>query len=203
MHEPPPEYKFLNMFPRPTVKGKRKVPFLVSANQLPFIRWKKPQPANVSRVLRSLRDQRDRRFLYKFDLENYFIPLAQYEDEWDKTLVKEFGREMGLQDLSHDSWESPMQELLVDVWKSLTERHERTKEMTQIMTDIVRTEAELAKKEKDERFKAAWEERQAKRAALGKAASIAEQDGSLFTTESDAPSGLEKIGVARRASKWD
>jgi hypothetical protein len=86
--EIPPLFKFVNMFPRKEVRGRRRVPYMVNANGVPFVRWKKPQPERVSLMIRNLIRLRVKRWGQFHRLENYHIPLAQREDEWERTLSK-------------------------------------------------------------------------------------------------------------------
>ncbi len=64
------------MRPFAEIKGIRRPPYFASAQRLPFLRYKKPQPANVSRVLRAKQDTKFRRISYLQILEQYYIPLA-------------------------------------------------------------------------------------------------------------------------------
>jgi hypothetical protein len=94
--EPPEEYKLLNMFPRPlgSLKGPRRVPTMVNANGFPFLRWKKPQPSRVSALISRLIKDKQARLDGAEEVENYYRPLAEWEDEWDSLVsgAKKTGR---------------------------------------------------------------------------------------------------------------
>ncbi|KAJ4338437.1 hypothetical protein N0V87_003980 [Didymella glomerata] len=83
----PPERAVLNNRPYAQVSGQRQVPRIASANGVPFLRLTKPQPAALSRVLRQKLDRRIERFHRRVELQNYWLPLAQQEDEWDEFLL--------------------------------------------------------------------------------------------------------------------
>ncbi|KAJ4311908.1 hypothetical protein N0V94_007711 [Neodidymelliopsis sp. IMI 364377] len=83
----PPEKAVLNVRPYAQVSGPRRVPVIASANGIPFLRLTKPQPPALSRVLRQKLDRRITRFHRKVLLENYWMPLARQEDEWDNLMT--------------------------------------------------------------------------------------------------------------------
>ena len=83
----PPERAVLNNRPYAKVTGQRQVPRIASANGVPFLRLTKPQPAALSRVLRQKLDRRIERFHRRVELQNYWLPLAQQEDEWDELVL--------------------------------------------------------------------------------------------------------------------
>jgi hypothetical protein len=83
----PPERAVLNNRPYAKVSGQRQVPRIASANGVPFLRLTKPQPAALSRVLRQKLDRRIERFHRRVELQNYWLPLAQQEDEWDELVL--------------------------------------------------------------------------------------------------------------------
>ncbi|KAF2431140.1 hypothetical protein EJ08DRAFT_696813 [Tothia fuscella] len=165
LFEPPPEKKFLNVFPRKHVEGIRKVPNFVNASQLPFLRWKKPQPENVSRVIRDLYKQRIKRLDYVHQLQDYYIPLAQYEEDWDMHLKREFGAVEGSRD--REGWVKPMKEVAWDIERTVKEKDEKSQVLMGEFLDIVKREKELAGEEKEDRKRKAKERRAAnKRDAL-------------------------------------
>lgn len=145
IQDPPPEHKFLNVFPRPTVNGVRKVPFMVNANSFPFVRWKKPQPANVSRVLRQSIKQNQKRISYVHALMDFWIPLAHYEDRWDEIVRQQckIPQDMGLP-MEGDLYAPTMREELAAVNMLIHEKKKRSNELAMKMQDIIDREAELA-----------------------------------------------------------
>lgn len=86
----PPEMALLNVRPYAKTTGPRHVPILASANGIPFLRIKKPQPPVLSRVLRQALQRRIDNFHTKILLLNYWTPLSNHEDEWDAILEREF-----------------------------------------------------------------------------------------------------------------
>lgn len=88
----PPERAVLNNRPYAQVIGQRQVPRIASANGVPFLRLTKPQPAALSRVLRQKLDRRIERFHRRVELQNYWLPLAQQEDEWDELVLPQLRR---------------------------------------------------------------------------------------------------------------
>ena len=87
----PPARAVLAVRPYARVTGQRRVPVLASANGIPFLRLTKPQPASLSRVLRQKLARRMATFHARIELQNYWLPLAQQEDEWDALLSREAG----------------------------------------------------------------------------------------------------------------
>lgn len=94
----PPSRAVLAVRPYARVTGQRRVPVLASANGIPFLRLTKPQPASLSRVLRQKLARRMATFHARIELQNYWLPLAQQEDEWDALVAREAGKGMGLGD---------------------------------------------------------------------------------------------------------
>lgn len=88
----PPERAVLNNRPYAQVTGQRQVPRIASANGIPFLRLTKPQPAALSRVLRQKLARRVERFHRRVELQNYWLPLAKQEDEWDELILPQLRR---------------------------------------------------------------------------------------------------------------
>lgn len=76
--------------PYAAISGLRHVPVLVNANRVPFLRFKKPQSAFVSRIIRDTVKARERRAILSLKLNDQ-IPVADAEDEWDYLLFNDFG----------------------------------------------------------------------------------------------------------------
>ncbi|OAG12840.1 uncharacterized protein CC84DRAFT_1135894 [Paraphaeosphaeria sporulosa] len=87
----PPEKALLNVRPYAKTNGPRHVPILASANGIPFLRIKKPQPPVLSRVIRQALQRRIDNFHDRILFLNYWIPLSNHEDEWDAILKRECG----------------------------------------------------------------------------------------------------------------
>jgi len=167
------EFKFENIFPRPegTVKGPRKVPFLVHATGLPFVRWKKPQPENVTRLLQTKIVKRQRRLDDLDAIENQLGPMATLEDNWD-SLVKRLKKEESGKNQNtcvlevDDQWSGSFKQDIFEYEGQLRrmfhETDSRSIQLAKRFTAIVLKERELAEKERKERkavAKAKWLER--------------------------------------------
>lgn len=87
----PPEKAVLNVRPYAKTSGPRHVPILASANGVPFLRLRKPQPESLSRVIRQKLARRMKDFDDKILCSHYWVPLASYEDEWDLILEQQCG----------------------------------------------------------------------------------------------------------------
>ncbi len=60
---------------------------MASANGIPFLRLTKPQPVALSRVLHQKLARRIERFHRRVELQNYWLPMAKQEDEWDELIA--------------------------------------------------------------------------------------------------------------------
>ncbi|KAI0483782.1 hypothetical protein F4859DRAFT_411691 [Xylaria cf. heliscus] len=85
----PPEYA-TPYRPRPHEElggtGRRKIPRLDMAGDFPFLRLKKPQPTELSRVLGQRIKKRVVRMEAAQEMEEYDIPEAALEDAWDEEM---------------------------------------------------------------------------------------------------------------------
>jgi hypothetical protein len=166
-HCPPPEqFKLENMFPRPlgSVEGTRKVPFLVNAAGLPFIRWKKPQPENVSRVLKTKLAVRQRRLDEMDAVESKLAPMAEREDEWDRIVGQLNDIEKGMENLVERpfSFAGEVKAYEHGLRTAFAMADEKSVQMGKRFTAIVLKEKEFAQRERAERKalrKARWLER--------------------------------------------
>jgi hypothetical protein len=160
---PPPEHKFVNVFPRPVVKGIRRVPILVDAGGFPFIRYKKPQPENVSRMLRQKIVQKQKHWNYTHKLEEQLLPMAEQEDQWDALVERETGNPIeGEGDGS--SFLAEMKEEKRNMQKLMSANRKRLEQRIAVMTNIVFKEKRLAAEEREERRRLSRERREAEKA---------------------------------------
>jgi hypothetical protein len=90
----PPERAVLNVRPYAKTSGPRHVPIIASANGVPFLRLSKPQPPALSRMLRQRLNTRINTFHLKVMLANWWMPMANQEDEWDALVEMHAGRGM-------------------------------------------------------------------------------------------------------------
>lgn len=138
----PPERAVLNNRPYAQVTGQRQVPRIASANGIPFLRLTKPQPAALSRVLRQKLARRVERFHRRVELQNYWLPLARQEDEWDELILPQLRRRedrIKWADVVHEA--ERQNGLIYEAELS------RDAMVIQKMQDIVDAETELALKE--------------------------------------------------------
>lgn len=138
----PADRAVLNVRPYAQVSGARKVPVLASANGIPFLRLTKPQPAALSRVLRQKLARRIERFHRKVELQNYWLPLAKQEDEWDSLINAQLKRRE-----DRINWTDAMYE--AERLNVATTENEvrKDQEIIKKMQDIVDEETSLALKE--------------------------------------------------------
>lgn len=123
--------------PRPVVNGKRRVPVLVNARGVPFLRIKKPQPMNLSGVIRSKLDNRWKRVERRERLTDDSM-LAEYEDLWDKLTV-------GREDVT---WAKEVYDALKEVNTRIENSDVKNKQLADDMWDVVLAERKLAEEER-------------------------------------------------------
>ncbi|KAJ5942312.1 hypothetical protein N7516_002480 [Penicillium verrucosum] len=126
--------------PRPLGDKKRNVPVLVNARGLPFLRYKKPQPRNVSSVIRTKLGRRwnwiERRDRLKVELL-----FAKDEEEWDRvTETKE-----------PSTWSEHPANAIVDVNAKIAHFDMHSKELADNMWKIVLAEKALAEEEANQK----------------------------------------------------
>lgn len=126
--------------PRPLGDKKRNVPVLVNARGLPFLRYKKPQPRNVSSVIRTKLGRRwnwiERRDRLKIELL-----FAKDEEEWDRvTEAKE-----------PSTWSEHPANAIVDVNAKIAHFDMHSKELADNMWKIVLAEKALAEEEANQK----------------------------------------------------
>ncbi|KNG88979.1 hypothetical protein ANOM_002188 [Aspergillus nomiae NRRL 13137] len=111
--------------PRPVVSGKRRVPVLVNARGVPFLRIKKPQPKNLSGVIRL-----DRELLFAND-----------EDNWDALTT---GSEP-------DTWAEGVKDALGTLNQQIHDSDKKNIELAEAMWNIVLAERKLAAEEEKQK----------------------------------------------------
>ncbi|KGO37941.1 Complex 1 LYR protein [Penicillium expansum] len=122
--------------PQPLGDKKRNVPVLVNARGIPFLRYKKPQPRNVSSVIRTKLGRRwnwiERRDRLKIELL-----FAKDEEEWDHiTNTKE-----------PSTWSEHPKNAIADVNAKIGHFDMHAKELADNMWKIVLAERALAEEE--------------------------------------------------------
>ncbi|GAD99374.1 DNA repair protein (Rad1), putative [Paecilomyces variotii No. 5] len=127
--------------PRPVVSGRRRVPVLVSARgDVPFLRIKKPQPKNLSGVIRSKLDNRWNRIVRRDRLEAELL-VAQEEDHWDTVTGQE----------EPESWTTEIRNAQKEVIQKIRESDNKNRLLAEAMWKVVLAERELAAKEEKQR----------------------------------------------------
>lgn len=126
--------------PRLNLTGKRKVPVLVNARGIPFLRIKKPQPRNLSGVIRSKLEKRWNRIVIR-DRLHVELLFAKDEDAWDH-LTRAAER---------PTWSEEVKLALDNVYDKIRETDRQNRELAESMWNIVLKERELAKKEDEQR----------------------------------------------------
>lgn len=133
---PHPNAKPILERPRPLNGTKRHIPVLVNARGLPFLRIKKPQPKNISSLIRN---KLSNRFKWIQRRENLRIDLAfaQDEENWDSlTGVAEM-----------PTWSKTTKDALVDVNTQLSNFDVRAKKLAEDMWKVVLAERAMAAEE--------------------------------------------------------
>ncbi|KAF2748138.1 hypothetical protein M011DRAFT_422345 [Sporormia fimetaria CBS 119925] len=143
----PPEQAVLRVRPYEKVNGPRHVPILSTANRIPFLRLRKPQPASLSRVLRQKLDRRIEIFERRILLGNYWLPLTVQEDRWDQILREELGIPEGTEGTREGKWSDAVRKAYADNTKQYETEVTRDKAIADKMLEIVDKETELALKE--------------------------------------------------------
>ncbi|KAJ9647741.1 hypothetical protein H2199_001515 [Coniosporium tulheliwenetii] len=146
---PPPEAKTLDVCPRPTVSGIRGVPKLVNAGGVPILRFKKPQPSGLSRLIKDKIQQRQDMFDRINAMQDIWIPLAEAEDAWDGILKERFGvtdtQSQGL-DSDEPGWSDVMRQTVEQSFEWYDAQKEKVRNTAIRMQDIIDQEIELGEK---------------------------------------------------------
>lgn len=123
--------------PRPVVSGKRRVPVLVNARGVPFLRIKKPQPMNLSGVIRTKLEKRWRRVERRHMLQDA-LAMARAEDQWDQLTA---GRE-------ETSWAREIFQAIKEANSQIHNFDWKTRALAEDMWKVVLAERKLAEEEK-------------------------------------------------------
>jgi hypothetical protein len=145
--------------------GKRRVPNLVSAQGIPFLRYSKPQPISLSRIIRQKQNRDQKKWTQLEGLKGDIV-IAQWEDEWDEIVARQMaekhGRGKGKLRSPRDSdggeeaggceasWKHEMVVAEGELYRQIKESDRKNAEMGRKMWEIVVKERELAAQEKRE-----------------------------------------------------
>ncbi|PGH18563.1 hypothetical protein AJ79_00342 [Helicocarpus griseus UAMH5409] len=127
--------------PRLHVKGTRRVPVLVNARGVPFLRIKKPIPPSLSRAVRSILDWRSKKTDLRHDLEDY-IYLANLEDQWD-TMT-------GQSEEHWNTWVAVPKSTVYLNNKMIADDDRKREQIARKMWEVVLKERVLAEKERED-----------------------------------------------------
>ncbi|KAL8771200.1 MAG: hypothetical protein Q9209_003371 [Squamulea sp. 1 TL-2023] len=139
--------RVLDGLPPPPPGHRRRVPTMINANHIPFLRFKKPQSPFLSHMIRKKTYEREKRIARTQRLEN-LLPLAEDEDGWDDIVRKMHGIS------SNDngtSWASAIREALSHAKKVHKANTIKRMHTAQKMFDIMERERQSADQEKLER----------------------------------------------------
>ncbi|KAI4143853.1 MAG: hypothetical protein LQ341_002795 [Variospora aurantia] len=132
----------------PLPPGKtRRVPTLVNANHIPFIRFKKPQSPFLSYIIRQKNIEREKRVDRMQALEKQ-LDIAEDEDQWDKLLRDQ--HQVSADD-NGTTWASATRQALQDVKRVHQTNTIKRMHMARRMFDIFREQRKLAEDERLER----------------------------------------------------
>jgi hypothetical protein len=145
--------------------GKRRVPNLISAQGVPFLRYSKPQPISLSRVIGQKQQRDQKKWTQREDLTADTI-IAQWEDKWDEVVQAQMAKEQGraqsnpklaetLEGLreangQEQSWKYEIVSAERELYWQIKENDRRNADLGRAMWEIVVKERELAAQEKRE-----------------------------------------------------
>lgn len=137
----------LDGLPPPPPGNYRRVPTLVNANHVPFLRLKKPQSPFLSYIIRKKNVEREKRIDSIQALEDQ-LALAEDEDQWDRILLEHHqisgeGNEV--------PWTSAVREALTNVKRVHHTNAIKRMRTAQRMFDILQEQKRLADQERLER----------------------------------------------------
>jgi hypothetical protein len=148
--------------PLSQLSGKRHIPVLFSANSIPILRIKKPQPENLSGFIQHRITQRQRRHDRRHWLTEQ-IQFAQYEDLWDELLEREVGVGGAEEAGEEPTWAEEFENAKIEVDHLIRQEARKNVAMAAKMQGIVDRETEMFERERRERREAKRVERAARR----------------------------------------
>jgi len=155
---------FSRPHPLSQLSGKRHIPVLFSANSIPILRIKKPQPESLSGFIKHRITQRQRRHDRRHWLMEQ-IQFAQYEDLWDEILEREVGVGAGAEAWEEPTWAMEFENAKSEVDWLIRQEGRKNVAMAAKMQGIVDRETEAFERERRERKEARRVERVGRRSA--------------------------------------
>ncbi len=149
--------------PYPILTGRRCVPHLIDACGITFLRYKKPQPEVITRMIISRARAYERRWDFTYKMRE-LISLGELEDAWDRMLE----RYCGLKQI-HDrsiSWATESSRAADDTTATVRGQARREEDLKKKLTQIKEKEGVLAKEEKARRKNEKKQRREARGSAM-------------------------------------
>ncbi|KAF2088978.1 hypothetical protein K490DRAFT_14505, partial [Saccharata proteae CBS 121410] len=144
----PPDRKELDARPRPLeeLSGVRHVPKIYSANMIPVLRFSKPQPRSISRIINNKVDQRQRRIDLIDELQNHGFEMGSWEDDWDD-LLEEMHGVPNEDDERGEGWTYEMRASVKTLYADIRSAKEQNRRFAKKMQTIIDQETALAEEE--------------------------------------------------------
>ncbi|KAJ6014629.1 hypothetical protein N7540_009220 [Penicillium herquei] len=131
--------------PNLEISGKRHVPVLVNARGIPFLRLKKPQPKNLSGVIRAKLEKRWHRIVLRDRLQTDLL-FAKDEEAWDRITGMKSEPDSG-------TWSEAVKTSLDYVRTKIVETDQQNREMAEKMWKIVLQERKLTEEDAQKQTK--------------------------------------------------
>jgi len=130
--------------PRPLseLSGRRQIPKLISANGMPFLRFKKPQSIYINRIIQDKADQKQKTSDHIKEIATS-IQWAQDEDRWEDLADIRSG--------SEEPWTKEVWAWKENTFDNVRRIDARAKDISKKMLDIVDQERELFERERKDR----------------------------------------------------
>ncbi|KAL8818908.1 MAG: hypothetical protein Q9223_002548 [Gallowayella weberi] len=141
----PDAQSVLDGLPPPPPGRRRRVPSMVNANHIPFLRFKKPQPPFLTHMICKKTDERNKRIDSMQRLEKILL-LAEDEDQWDRILEHMHGNLSSNE--NETQWATATSEALFHVKQVHKNNIMKRYYMAQRMFEIVQKEKRLAEQER-------------------------------------------------------
>ncbi|KAL8672171.1 MAG: hypothetical protein Q9168_003370 [Polycauliona sp. 1 TL-2023] len=166
----PAAKRVLDGLPSPTPGHRRRVPTMINANHIPFLRFKKPQSPFLSHIIRKKTDEREKRIARTQRLER-LVPFAEDEDRWDEIVKRTNGISSNDRGIT---WTCAIHNALTHVKRVHKDNSFKRMHIARRMFDIMEEERKMADQEKRMRRDKRHQAYKARR-KLREATSTAEQ----------------------------
>lgn len=140
------------------------MPNFMAVQGIPLLRYSKPQPVSLGRVLRQKIAWQTKKWDQRSKLTEEMIPLGETEDAWDGVIARQ-GRQEGLtneklncrheadvDDVSSDaeSWQSASRAADLSIMQKIKDAERRNLEASRRMVNVLKQERLLAAQEQAE-----------------------------------------------------